>query len=243
MFILGIETATSICSAAIADDRHALAEIGFDIKNIHDRVLTDGIAQLNRLTGVAIRQIGAIAVSAGPGSFTGLRIGMGVAKGLAFAEQKPLIAVSTLLAQATIANEVTRCQAAATLVPGEGVKSRLIVPVLKARTGQLYAAKYRAEEPVPARVVAEQALAVDSFCGWLQEPATICGNGLAMLRESGFLDQLPPCHLVEGTVARLSGGLIATLGYHMLARGEHADLDSLEPAYVQAFETGARLQS
>ena len=102
MIILGLETSTNICGVGIADANQIIAETRINIKNIHDRILTQCIQQLCGLIDLPIDEISAIAVSAGPGSFTGLRIGMGVAQGLAFGKKRPVIPVNTLLAQAHI---------------------------------------------------------------------------------------------------------------------------------------------
>ncbi|MGH7456047.1 MAG: tRNA (adenosine(37)-N6)-threonylcarbamoyltransferase complex dimerization subunit type 1 TsaB, partial [bacterium] len=142
--ILGIETATTICSVGIADNEKVIAEIRFDIKNIHAEVLSESIEQLLRLSGIALKNIEAFAVSIGPGSFTGLRIGLATAKGLAFAGGKPLVAVGTLLAQAAACGQCS-------------VNSNQwsVVPVMKARAGEVYAACFQSAWPMPVPTSAE----------------------------------------------------------------------------------------
>src|SRR5476649_750185 len=98
--ILQIETATSSCSVALAKNGYVLAEKQVNQRNIHAEVITLFIDELVGETGVVYQDIDAVAVSSGPGSYTGLRIGVATAKGLCFALDKPLIAIETLAAMA-----------------------------------------------------------------------------------------------------------------------------------------------
>src|SRR5471030_2747154 len=98
--LLQIETATTSCSVALAKDGEVLAFKQVNERNIHAEVITLFIDELMTLNGMAYNNLDAIAVSSGPGSYTGLRIGVSTAKGLCFALDKPLIAVETLAAMA-----------------------------------------------------------------------------------------------------------------------------------------------
>lgn len=227
MIVLGIETATTICSVGIANEERVLAETWFGIKNIHDRVVRDSIAYLTEQIRVPLEQIEAIAVSVGPGSFTGLRIGMAVAKGLAFAKQKPLIAIATLFAQAFAAQAFAR------------EKNEMIVPLIRARKGEVYSAKFRSGDGLPVQVTPEQVKDIASVPAWLHEPAILCGDGIAMLRAGEALQSTQNFFIVPEGSAHLSGSVIARLGQIKLARGESTTAEALAPLYVQEFETGA----
>src|SRR5471030_1305923 len=98
--LLQIETATTSCSVALAKDGSVLAFKQVDERNIHAEVITLFIEELMVSAGMQYDQLDAIAVSCGPGSYTGLRIGISTAKGLCFALDKPLIAIETLEAMA-----------------------------------------------------------------------------------------------------------------------------------------------
>lgn len=98
--ILNIETATWVCSVAVAKDGELLCINESNSKNSHAEVLTTFIDEAIKTIGIALTDLDAIAVSEGPGSYTGLRIGVAAAKGLCFALDKPLIGVSTLGAMA-----------------------------------------------------------------------------------------------------------------------------------------------
>ncbi len=227
--ILGIETATSICSVGLADNEKVIAEIRFDIKNIHAEVLSESIEQLLRLSGIALKNIEAFAVSIGPGSFTGLRIGLATAKGLAFAGDKPLVAVSTLLAQAGASNQWS-----------VNSEQWAVVPVMKARVGEIYAARFQSAWPMPILTSDDVLLAVADFSSWLQTPARLCGNGVAMLQAHGVLENLSDVIIIPEAAAMLGGALIARLGAIKFAAGEIVDLATLEPRYLQEFAIGPR---
>jgi tRNA threonylcarbamoyladenosine biosynthesis protein TsaB len=230
--ILGIETATSICSVGLADNERVIAEIRFDIKNIHAEVLSESLEQLLRLSGIAVKNIEAFAVSIGPGSFTGLRIGLATAKGLAFAGGKPLAAVSTLLAQAAATGSQQPAPSAR--------QPASVVPVMKARAGEVYAARFQSAWPMPIPTSDEVLLAVADFSNWLQTPVVLCGNGVAMLQAHGVLRNLSDVIIIPDAAAMLGGGIIARLGAVKFAAGEIADLATLEPRYLQEFAIGPR---
>ena len=100
MKILGIESSSLVASIAIVEDDNMLAEYTVNFKKTHSQTLLPMLDEVMRMLGMELQEIDAIAVSGGPGSFTGLRIGAATAKGLGFALQKPLIHVPTLDATA-----------------------------------------------------------------------------------------------------------------------------------------------
>jgi len=226
--ILGLETATSICSVGIADGEQVIAELRFNIKNIHAEILAESINQLLQLSGISLEQIGAFAVSIGPGSFTGLRIGLATAKGLAFASGKPLVAVSTLQAQAAAGGQWS-------VVSNQWS----VAPVIKAREGEVYTARFRNEWPAPIPESDEVLLAAAEFPKWLRTPAVLCGNGVTMLQTRGVITNLSNVTVIPESTAMLSGGGVARLGAIKLA-GEVADLSTLEPRYLQEFRISPR---
>lgn len=98
--ILQIETATTVCSVALTENGVVLKYKEIEQRNIHAEAVTVFIDEVLKLAGKNYPDVDAIAVSCGPGSYTGLRIGVSVAKGLCFALDKPMIAVETLEAMA-----------------------------------------------------------------------------------------------------------------------------------------------
>ncbi|MEW5807553.1 MAG: tRNA (adenosine(37)-N6)-threonylcarbamoyltransferase complex dimerization subunit type 1 TsaB [Acidobacteriota bacterium] len=128
MKVLGIDTATWAGSIAVADDILLLGEIGIQATVTHADRLMSCIDFLLKNLRIAPEELDGIAVSAGPGSFTGLRIGMGTAKGLSLATKKPVVGVSTLHAMA----RSIHCNG-------------FLSPLLDAGRGEIYGCCYRRE--------------------------------------------------------------------------------------------------
>ena len=148
--ILCIETATGHCSVALADGGKVVAFAEETAANSHATALTPLIQQVLAAANINTRQLSAVAVSSGPGSYTGLRIGTATAKGIAYANDIPLIAVPTLQAL---------CIGAANTLPNDDAtplttrSSTLFVGMLDARRMEVYMAAYnhKGEELVPAQ--------------------------------------------------------------------------------------------
>lgn len=124
-FILSIETATSVCSVAVHDDNRILGKETLYIDKSHSGLLAPVIHSLLDHCGLALSDLDAVAVSEGPGSYTGLRIGVSTAKGLCFALDLPLIAVNTLEAMAYGVNKYNTHNA-------------LLCPMIDARRMEVY---------------------------------------------------------------------------------------------------------
>jgi tRNA threonylcarbamoyladenosine biosynthesis protein TsaB len=154
--ILGIETATKICSVAISKGEKLLAIKEEGGNYSHSEKLTVFIQDVLAQSGKTLKEIDAIAVSKGPGSYTGLRIGVSVAKGLCFALDKPLISVSTL--QAMAKNSSLNKENSALL----------LCPMIDARRMEVYTALYDANnakvENIKAKIIDE-----NSFSSYLKE--------------------------------------------------------------------------
>jgi tRNA threonylcarbamoyladenosine biosynthesis protein TsaB len=150
--ILGIETSTKICSVAITngDKLLALEEEGGDYS--HSEKLTIFIQKVLKKAGLGLKDIDAIAVSKGPGSYTGLRIGVSVAKGLCYALDRPLIAVDTLQAMA---------RNPSLIIPKGEINSDevLFCSMIDARRMEVYTAIYNDQnkmvEPITAKIIDE----------------------------------------------------------------------------------------
>jgi tRNA threonylcarbamoyladenosine biosynthesis protein TsaB len=171
-----------------------------------DRVLADG--------GRALDEVDAIAVSIGPGSFTGLRIGLALAKGIAFAGGIPLVAVPTLEALACVAEAR----------PGEAVCA-----ALDARKREVYAALFEAGDDGPRRLTADLALRPEALAERLPRPCILVGDAGdvygAILGARATLRPFATHHP--------RGGVIARRGAARLAAGEAANPGALEPVYVR----------
>ena len=130
MKILALDSSGIVASVAVVEDDTLLAEYTVNYKKTHSQTLLPMLDEIVKMTELELESIDAIAVAAGPGSFTGLRIGSATAKGLGLALKKPLVAVPTVDALAY------------NLYDAQG----LICPIMDARRKQVYTGIYRFEE-------------------------------------------------------------------------------------------------
>ena len=184
MKILGIETSTLNASVAVRDGDRVVAK-GDSAANTHREQLLVLVDAALAEAAIALTDVDGIAVGAGPGSFTGLRIGMATAKGLAYATGKPLWAVSSL---AALASELAHEQ---------DVGDRIIVPVLDARRKEIFIGFYRVSAEGVSAVADERVIAPSLFHRTVSEilgtqgPRPIAlGNGLDIY--AAALDCGPP---------------------------------------------------
>ena len=166
MNILAFDTASSSGAVAIMKDGAIIAHTQLNIGLTHSEQLLPAVDDLMQLTGMKMAQFDAIAITAGPGSFTGLRIGVSTAKGMALGLKKPLIPLSTLdvLAQ-----------------NGAAVRG-LIVPIMNARRKQVYTAVYRSNGQEITRQSDYQAIAIADL---LQEIKAVAGAPLVYFTGDG----------------------------------------------------------
>ncbi len=168
--ILAIEASGLVASCAIATEEKIIGEFSLNLKLTHSQTLLPMVDEVVKRTGTDLEEIDAIAVSGGPGSFTGLRIGSATAKGLGQALNKPIVAVPTTQ---TIA---------ANIFGFEG----LIVPLMDARRSQVYTGVYR-NTAAGFEVVRDQmAVSIDEIVeivNDLKEPVIFLGDGVPVFAE------------------------------------------------------------
>lgn len=164
MKILSVDSSAKIASVALLEDKKLLAEYSLNNGNTHSETLLPMAEILLGAFGLTAKDIDLFACSAGPGSFTGVRIGAATVKGLAFAMNKPCVGVSTL--QAIAQN--------AAIIQG------LICPVMNARRSQVYTALFRSDGEKLTRLMPDSALAIselDDILAQYGEAVTFCGDG------------------------------------------------------------------
>ncbi|MCG0278761.1 MAG: tRNA (adenosine(37)-N6)-threonylcarbamoyltransferase complex dimerization subunit type 1 TsaB [Thermanaeromonas sp.] len=219
MLVLGLETSTAAASVALVDGDGLLGEMFFNTGRHVSRQILSLISLLLKQTGVEFEDLEGIAVALGPGSFTGLRVGVATAKALSHASGKPLAGVPTLDALALNAAGVTG----------------LICPVVVARREEVYTALYRWQEGRLCRLIPYQAVTPASWVGYLasyNEPVYFLGDGVQPFEESweSLKEKavfLPP----ENSFPRAAH--IARLGRERLSRGERDDIFQLKPLYLR----------
>jgi tRNA threonylcarbamoyladenosine biosynthesis protein TsaB len=164
-YILHIETATKVCSVALSNGGELIAcKESISEGYIHSESLTFYIEETMREGGVLLSELKAISISSGPGSYTGLRIGLSTAKGLCFALKIPLISVETLLALSELAPK----------------GNKPIIPMLDARRMEVYAQVIASDGRIlqPLDSIELESTTFSEF-----EPFQVCGDGAAKCKE------------------------------------------------------------
>lgn len=219
MRILAIESSSLVASVAIVEDGVTLAEYTANFKMTHSQTLLPMIDSMGSLFGIDLASIDAIAVSGGPGSFTGLRIGSATAKGLGLALNKPLIHVPTL--DGTAYN----------LFGASG----LICPVMDARRNQVYTGIYRFEKEF--QVVMEQdAMDMGELIEKLNamgERVIFLGDGVPVHEKMITEKMTVPFDFAPAHVNRQRASAIAALGARYFAEGKIQDAAEHGPDYLR----------
>lgn len=215
--ILTLETTTPICAIALRDGANTILEQTLNIPHAHSQALTLLISQALERSGVSKQQLTAVAVSAGPGSYTGLRIGASVAKGLCFALELPLLAVDTLQAMAAQVQHFSRW-----LAPDS-----LLMPMMDARRMEVYTALYAPDlrqlsAPKPLILTDE-----NPFAEVADQPVLFFGDGAAKAVE------LMPPHFQHLPGILPNARSVAQLAQAAYAEQQFADLAYFEPTYLK----------
>lgn len=223
--ILSIETGTDICSVALANDGELMALRESDEGRDHAKKVALFVDELLRETGVQPSDIDAIAVGKGPGSYTGLRIGVSFAKGMCYALDIPLIAIGSLDALTEVARE--DFEAGILDVEEEDWTKAKLCPMVDARRMEVYAQVFDVEANAQSDVVAE-VVTEESFSKWRSEGRfVIFGNGAKKCAE------VLPDAIIENIVPSARG--IVRLAEAAFNAGKFEDLAYFEPFYLKDF--------
>jgi tRNA threonylcarbamoyladenosine biosynthesis protein TsaB len=223
--ILCIETATEVCSVALFRDGQPAGIRESSARNVHSAMLTTFIDELFRDSGLMMNELDAVAVSMGPGSYTGLRIGVATAKGLCYAVDKPLISVSTLQAMARGLNDNLQ-------VTSDG--GALVCPMIDARRMEVYSALYDMKE-IEVREVRAEIIDENSFAEFLaMQPVLFGGDGADKCKS--MLGDHPNARFVDGF--RSSARFMAALAEKKFSAGQFENLAYFEPFYLKDFVAG-----
>jgi tRNA threonylcarbamoyladenosine biosynthesis protein TsaB len=222
--ILHIETTTNVCSVALSKDGKLLNQRENKEGKSHASLLTYYISQILSEEKLIPKDLDAISISQGPGSYTGLRIGVSTAKGLCYGAGLPLIAIHTLqiLTQGMLLHLEEKNE--------KPDPETLFVPMLDARRMEVYSAVLDSQNNFVRSVKAE-VISEKSFTDWLEEaPVYFFGNGAAKCRE---VIQHPNAHFIEGM--DLSAAWQIPLAEKKLKEGEFEDVAYFEPFYLKDF--------
>lgn len=215
--ILNLETATEVCSVGLAGAGRPLALCERTEGNDHGRIVTRLVGACMDAAGLELGDLSAVAVSGGPGSYTSLRIGVSVAKGICFALERPLLAVDTLASLAWAAART------------DGDPDALYCPMIDARRMEVYTALYDAggQEVLP---VQPMVLDDSAFRSYFEagKRLVFVGNGSEKCRPllAGRNAAFP--------AVRCSAAHLAELSFRQFTQGVFADLAGYSPNYLKA---------
>ncbi|MGE5404415.1 MAG: tRNA (adenosine(37)-N6)-threonylcarbamoyltransferase complex dimerization subunit type 1 TsaB [Candidatus Saccharibacteria bacterium] len=233
MVLLAIDTATPVAGVALADENKILYEITANLGFNHSRTILRMVESMLDMAGVRLGEVDVLAVTTGPGSFTGLRIGLATAKGLAMASVKPIIGIPTLDA----------------LAYNYSWASPLVCPILNARKGEVYTAFYRGGKEFAERVTDYMALSPEDLAVKVrdiikQEGAShivFTGDGLPIYGE--FLEQElgALARSAPDVLAYPSAASVARLAVKRMESGQIDDIYDITPVYVRLSEAEYKL--
>jgi tRNA threonylcarbamoyladenosine biosynthesis protein TsaB len=219
MKVLAIESATLSGGAALVDGERLLGEITLDVAVTHSERLMAAVDRLVAECGFSPRDLDGLAVSIGPGSFTGLRVGLATVKGLALALDLPIAPVPTLDA---LAARLPFAEAA-------------VCPILDARKGEVYLSRYHWDGQAMVRNWDYLALTPEAAAARLEAPVILLGDGIAACRP--WLARLGEgCRVAPPAQRMPSPAVVAQIGLRMLAAGEGQSADDIAPLYLRPSE-------
>ena len=222
--VLGLDTSTSTASLAVIAGGKVVAQLERPVTS-HGAALPDAVAEVLTRASNAFTDLGAIAVGTGPGSFTGLRIGISYAKGIATATGCALVGVPSFDAIASAAHERHNISL-----------GQLIAVVVDARKGEVYAALYRVMADGLEKLCEESVVAFDNLASRMAEDATFIGDerakdAAALVQSRGY-----KVAVINTGELDLRGVCVAALGGAQFARGETDRAAALEPLYIRTPE-------
>ena len=221
MLILALESSAKAASVALCRDGVLIAQSQQCSGLTHSCTLLPMAEQMLKNTDTKLADVDAIAVARGPGSFTGVRIGVSTAKGFAWGAQKPAIGVSTLEAMAYHG-----------LAAGEGA---LVCAAMDARRSQIYNALFEIRGGKPVRLCEDRAISLAELgeeLGKMQKSAFLVGDG-AELCYTTLLERLPQLTLLPEHLRQQRASGVALAAWEKIGRGESGDAASLVPNYLR----------
>ncbi|MDJ0985341.1 MAG: tRNA (adenosine(37)-N6)-threonylcarbamoyltransferase complex dimerization subunit type 1 TsaB [Desulfobacterales bacterium] len=217
MKILALDTATASCSVAITDERRTYAELTTRKNQTHSKHLMQMIDSVLESAGLHIDDLGGFALTIGPGSFTGLRIGISTIKGLALATDKPVVGISSL--------ETLAWQCAH--------RNILISPLLDARKAEIYGATYRFIDNCLVEQTPAMASAPEAFIRKIKEPCIFVGCGAQLYRQTIEKSMGPNAHFMPDDQNLIKASSIAFLSMNRFKTSDTDGVADLVPRYIR----------
>ncbi|MEF2596761.1 MAG: tRNA (adenosine(37)-N6)-threonylcarbamoyltransferase complex dimerization subunit type 1 TsaB [Lachnospiraceae bacterium] len=220
MKILGLDSSGIVASVAIVEDDVLIAEYTVNYKKTHSQTLLPMLDEIAKMTELDLNSIDAIAVAAGPGSFTGLRIGSATAKGLGLALKKPLIAIPTVEGLAYNLYDI----------------SGLICPIMDARRKQVYTGIYRFADHQLKVVEDQMAVPMETVIEKLNqygEAVTFLGDGVPVFHELIAEKMTVPYSFAPAHVNKQRAAAVAALGEIYYRQGKTETAMEHVPDYLR----------
>lgn len=227
MRILGVDTATMTSGIGVIQEGKTLTDFRYDVRFTHSEVLLSHIDRLLKALSLRLEDLDGFSISLGPGSFTGLRIGLATIKGLSFASGKPVVGVPTLDALAFL----TR-----------GCRYP-VVPIIDAKKYQIYAAVYTARGNGVERKTPYLVVELPELIKRIPEEVAFTGPGIKMFGSELKKAMGQRAHLLRGEKTLPSGAAVAYLGWEKFRKNEKEDSFSLEPLYVRKSEAELKFRN
>jgi tRNA threonylcarbamoyladenosine biosynthesis protein TsaB len=216
--ILAVETATQAGSVALVEDEQLLGEITLELPRKHSERLVPSIEFLLDQHKLKPQELDGLAVDIGPGSFTGLRVGLATMKGMALSLEKPLVGVSSL--------EI--------LVQNLALATGLLAPVLDARKGQIFAALFRGQgRGRPERISEDWVLNPEELIQKVSEPVLLFGEGARVYQEVLRLSLREKAGFASAGTDLPRAYHLARLARPLILAGEGRDPDQWVPRYLR----------
>jgi tRNA threonylcarbamoyladenosine biosynthesis protein TsaB len=218
MIILAVDTTTSTGSVALLKETNLIAEVNIDSSSTYSERLLPAVDFLLKTNKMSIQDIDGFAVAVGPGSFTGIRIGLSTVKSFSFASGKPVAGVSGLKA---LAEKLRHSQA------------HLLCPLLDAKKGEIYAALFESKGDKLFEVVPQGVYSPDRFFSLLPSHRIVSfiGNGVEVYRKKIFQYFKDKARLSHRS--QFIAHEVGRLGYELLKRKKGKSAEELEPLYFR----------
>lgn len=220
MKILALDSSGLVASAAVVEEENMIAEYTVNYKKTHSQTLLPMLDEIVKMIELDLQTIDAIAIAAGPGSFTGLRIGSATAKGLALALKKPIISIPTVegLAYNLYGTE------------------KLICPVMDARRNQVYTGLYRFEGEKFQVVEDRMAVGIEEIIekiNTLGQPVIFLGDGVPVQKEAIEDKVTVPFSFAPPHMSKQRAGAVGVLGCQYYKEGKYQDSREHKPEYLR----------
>ncbi len=226
MKILAVDTATKSCSVAIVDKKSLLAEITVVNEQAHSKHLLEMIRLVVKHSGLNLADLNGFAVTRGPGSFTGLRIGISSIKGFAAALGKTIVGVSSL---DVLARQVS-------FFP------YLICSIIDARRDEVYSARYRYKDEKLKKEGKEQAVSPGDALDEINEPCIFVGSGAVLYRKA-IKDKLGEyAYFAQAYENIIRASTVAHLSMNRFENDDTEDAETFVPNYIRKSDAQLKLK-